>query len=169
MLSNGQWHSNWGDWSGQANSNLAQNWLTPSSFTNATPDNSITLSVPMPVWNFAAQQTTPVHGPWTYGNWAGRDGMGAPVNDADAGAMMHDYCYSQGGFTVGDNFTGHSDAIQACNQALCDTESPIANGEGQNMDETVRGSNGMLERYAAQDMVNFFSNVPRGNACRAHK
>jgi hypothetical protein len=30
MLSNGHWHSNWGDWSSQANSNLAQGWLNPN-------------------------------------------------------------------------------------------------------------------------------------------
>jgi trimeric autotransporter adhesin len=166
-LSNGQWRSNWGDWSSQANSNLAQNWLNPSSTTNAVPDNSITLAVPMDVWNFAAQQTTPVSGLWTYGNWAGPGGMGAPVNDADAGAMMHDYCYHQGGFTSSTNFGPPNSALQACNQALCDTESSIASGQGQNMDETVQGSNGMLERYAAQDMVNYFSNVPfKGNTCK---
>ena len=166
-LSNGQWQSNWGDWSSQANSNLAQGWLNPNSTTNAVPDNSITLSVPADVWNFAAQQTTPVSGPWTYGNWAGRGGMGVPVNDADAGAMMHDYCYHQGGFNAGSNFSGHSDALQACNQTLCNIESPIAKGQGQNMNENVQGSNGMLERYAAQDMVDYFSIVPFGNACKA--
>jgi RHS repeat-associated protein len=167
MLSNGQWQSSWGDWSSQANSNLAQNWLNPSSTTNATPDNSITLSVPPDVWNFAAQQTTPVSGPWTYGNWAGPGGMGVPVNDADAGAMMHDYCYHHGGFSASSNFGPPSSALQACNQALCDTESSISTGQGQNMGENVQGSNGMLERYAAKDMVDYFTNVPfKGNACK---
>ena len=90
-----------------------------------------------------------------------------PVNDADAGAMMHDYCYHQGGFSASSNFGPPNSALQACNQALCDIESSIASGQGQNMGENVQGSNGMLERYAAKDMVDYFTNVPfRGNACK---
>ena len=118
-LTNGQWKSNYGDWSGQANSNLAQNWTAPSSSTNA-PDNSpITLNIPLDVWIWAAQQTTPTHGPWTYGNWAGPGGTGAPIDNVDAGAMMHDYCYAHapgGPLTAGSNFGGNNAALQACNQ-----------------------------------------------------
>jgi Phospholipase A2. len=74
--------------------------VAPTATVNTMPDSSVTLSIPMTVWNWAAQQTTPTHGLWTYGNWAGSGGMGVPTNNADAGAMMHDYCYHQGGFTV---------------------------------------------------------------------
>jgi RHS repeat-associated protein len=42
MLTNGQWNSNYGDWSGQANSNLAQNWVSPAVTSDATPQNEMT-------------------------------------------------------------------------------------------------------------------------------
>jgi RHS repeat-associated protein len=35
MLTNGQWNSNFGDWSGSANANLAQNWVVSSGGVNA--------------------------------------------------------------------------------------------------------------------------------------
>ena len=35
MLTNGQWNSNFGGWSGSANANLAQNWVSPSGGVSA--------------------------------------------------------------------------------------------------------------------------------------
>ena len=35
------------------------------------------------------------------------------------------------------------------------------------MDENVQGSMGMTERNAAKDMVDYFSIVPFGNACKS--
>jgi hypothetical protein len=176
LLTNGQ-NANiqYGQWSGQANSTIASSWLTPSSTTNATPDNSITLSVPMDVWNFAALQTTPTHGLWTYGNWAGSGGKGVPIDDVDAAAMMHDYCYHQGGFTAGSNYGGHSDALQACNQALCDAASNagdkaigVVNAAAMKNQVPRDGGHAMDEANAAADIVKYFSIVPFGNSCKGH-
>jgi RHS repeat-associated protein len=36
MLTSGQWNSNYGDWSGSANANLAQNWAVSSASASAT-------------------------------------------------------------------------------------------------------------------------------------
>ncbi len=36
MLTSGQWNSNYGDWSGSANANLAQNWAVSSGSASAT-------------------------------------------------------------------------------------------------------------------------------------
>ncbi len=61
MLTNGQWTSNYGDWSNQANSNLAQNWLAPGITSDAYPQESIatnqfgiTLWKPDPNYNYLA-------------------------------------------------------------------------------------------------------------------
>jgi len=37
-LTNGQWHSNYGDWSGQSDSNLARNWVDPSATAFGGPN-----------------------------------------------------------------------------------------------------------------------------------
>lgn len=63
---------------------------------------------------------TPVHGPWTYGNWCGPGGSGTPTNPTDAACMAHDLCYDQAGLTAGSNFQGSNAQLQACNQQLCD-------------------------------------------------
>ena len=83
---------------------------------------SASLNIPVNVMNWAAQQTIPVHGLWTYKNWAGAGGLGFPMNQTDANALMHDYCYAQGGFTSLSNYGHPNAALQACNQALCDAE-----------------------------------------------
>jgi hypothetical protein len=116
----------YGSWSGQANSTIASSWTNSSLTITSTPNPALTLSVPTNVWNWAFQRATPVGGPWHYGNWAGLGGMGAPINNADAGAMMHDYCYAaNGNLNAGANFCAHNGALQACNQALCDTEKSV--------------------------------------------
>src|SRR5580658_879595 len=47
MLTNGQWNSNFGDWSGSANANLAQNWVVSSGgiAADAVDPNSILSSL----------------------------------------------------------------------------------------------------------------------------
>jgi RHS repeat-associated protein len=161
----------YGDWSGGPSSQIVFDMLTPSSITN-TPNNSpINLDIPMIVWNWAAQQTTPVHGPWTYGNWAGPGGMGAPIDDVDAAAMMHDYCYHQGGFTAGSNYGGHSDALQACNQSLCNAASQgetnaLSAINPNNPLQTPADFQHMSEANAAGDIIRYFSIVPFGNSCK---
>jgi RHS repeat-associated protein len=52
MLTNGQWNSNYGDWSGQANSNLAQNWVSPAVTSDATPQDSMTVDATGIHFNF---------------------------------------------------------------------------------------------------------------------
>jgi RHS repeat-associated protein len=42
---------------------------------------------------------TPVHEPWTYGNWCGAGGMGTPLDSLDAACMAHDACYALNGFS----------------------------------------------------------------------
>jgi RHS repeat-associated protein len=136
----------------------------------------ITITVPIAdyVLSWAGSQTTPLTPgfPWTYGHWAGPGGRGIPVNDVDAGAMVHDYCYAhaQGGpLGPSSNLHAHNAALQACNQQLCDAMAPIAAGKGQNMDENVDGSLGMTERNAAKDIIDFFTYAPfHGNGCHKH-
>ncbi len=69
------------------------------------------------------KQQTKVHGVWTYGNWCGKGGSGAPVDDIDAACMLHDYCYDRAGVSIlSDIFPASSEtnaAIQSCNQQLC--------------------------------------------------
>lgn len=153
--------------------------VAPTATVNTMPDSSVALSIPMTVWNWAAQQTTPTHGLWTYGNWAGSGGMGVPTNNADAGAMMHDYCYHQGGFTAGSNFQSDNAQLQACNQSLCNTEEQVRQGlitQGAAKAQwTSRGASPMGGLTAAQNselqatsaMIDYFTwGVPSGNACK---
>jgi RHS repeat-associated protein len=188
LLTNGQ-QSNlqYGQWNNQANSTIASSWLTPSSNTNTPDDSPITLNIPMTEWEWAAQQTSPVSQlPWHYGNWAGPGGMGAPIDNADAGAMMHDYCYahsgSGGALTAGSNFGPFNAALQACNQQLCDTESKIASnintkydvhffwsaGPGEDDPEAYAEWNHEVqdELPAAHQMAAYFTTAPlNGNGC----
>ena len=142
---------------------------------------ALTINVSIDVWNWAALQMTPVHGLWTYGNWAGTGGMGAPINNADAAAMIHDYCYHQGGFTAGSNFQGPNAQLQACNQSLCDAERKIKQAiitqgvQNAPVPFSSRGGSPYLtseqekELEAAEDMINYFTwLVPPGNACHVH-
>jgi hypothetical protein len=65
-------------------------------------------------------QTTPVHGPWTYGGWCGSGGSGTPQDSTDDSCMHHDQCYDATGNSFGGNFAaGHNSSLQACNQDLC--------------------------------------------------
>jgi RHS repeat-associated protein len=136
----------------------------------------ITINMSADVLNFASSQTVPVHGLYQYGNYAGSGGMGIPRNNADAGALQHDYCYHQGNFSAGTNFGGHNGALQACNQALCDTESSVATDLEAKARST--GANNLYEglspgdfaQYgAAKDIMSYFSIVPFGNSCRSNK
>jgi len=182
LLTNGK-NANiqYGSWSGQANSTIASSWLGASSTTSAPNDSPITLNIPMNVWIWAAQQTTPNHGPWTYGNWAGPGGRGAPVNNADAGAMMHDYCYAANGhLTAGANFGANNGALQACNQALCDTEKGVmtsitasVNQPGYHFADSASEPDlfqqqqaETAEYSAASQIVDYFTLIPfHGNGC----
>jgi hypothetical protein len=140
----------------------------------------------MAVWEWAAQQTTPVSVlPWHYGNWAGPNGNGVPIDNADAGAMMHDYCYANapgGSLTAGSNFGPSNAALQACNQQLCDTESTVAAGITAKYNVNAFGSYGPgegnpgafgewqheteQELPAANQMVDYFKIAPfHGNGC----
>jgi RHS repeat-associated protein len=167
-----------GDWSSAPNSGLAADWVTAPYNVTTTPNNSITLNIPMSVWNWAATQTIPTNGLWTYGNWAGSDGMGPPINDADAGAMVHDYCYKQGNFRAGSNFQSSNAQLQACNQALCNTERQVQQNlieQGMANSRTAPTSRGMSPTFtqsqfeeiqATQDIIDYFTwVVPPGNAC----
>lgn len=180
-LTNGQ-NANiqYGSWSGQASQTMVSSWLTSSSTATGIADNSVTLDVPMAVWNWAALQTIPTHGPWTYGNWAGAGGMGAPINSTDAAAMMHDYCYAQGGYSPMSNYGAPNAGLQACNQALCDAVNARINDEGKqaNTPGTAEYNNIMAGGYyptareqengADMDIRDYFTHVVRkGNACRS--
>ena len=142
--------------------------------TNSPNDSPIDLDILMAVWNWAAQQTTPVNGLWTYGNWAGSGGEGAPIDNLDALAMTHDYCYHLGGFTAGSNYGGHNDALQACNQALCNGASiveakslaPIEAAALKNQVPNDPGGRLMDRANAAADIIRYFSIVPFGNSCK---
>jgi len=146
---------------------------TPSTPSMYTYDATITLSIPSAIWQWAALQKVPAHGPlWHYKNWAGPGGAGVPVNDADAGAMVHDHCYWAGGFGPTSNFKGHNDALQACNQALCDTEAKVFDAAEK------RAENYMAQHHrtisdddggAALDMIGYFQIMPFGNACKVHQ
>jgi hypothetical protein len=108
----------------------------------------ITVTISPAAQSWANQQTTPVHGAWTYGNWCGSGGMGQPVNNLDANCLLHDYCYAQNGLSAGMNWgvgltLSNVGALFACNQALC-------NGAAANL-----GS-------ASAQVIAYFSTVPFG-------
>ena len=135
---------------------------------------ALPLSISADALSWSINQTTPVSGPWHYGNWAGPGGTGLPINNADAGALQHDYCYSQGGFSPTSNVGAHNSALQACNQALCDTENAVKSGlESQarstgadNLYEGLSSSN-FGQYMAADNIVKYFTVVPfHGNGCR---
>jgi RHS repeat-associated protein len=139
----------------------------------------ITIPLSADVLNYAMNQTTPLSGPYQYGNYTGKGGMGIPRNNADAGALQHDYCYAQGGFSVGSNFGPHSAALQACNQSLCDTENSVraglhAKGLAMQGGQEVPGVGAEYsltysdfgEAAAAEDISDYFTLAPfHGNGC----
>jgi RHS repeat-associated protein len=144
----------------------------PAGVSPSAPNQPVDVSTDL--LNWASQQTIPTHGLWTYGNWAGSGGKGTPVDDVDTGAMKHDYCYHQGGFTAGSNYGGHSAALQACNQALCNAASkaeakalaPITSAASKNQVPNDPGGHLMNEANAAADIIRYFSIVPFGNSCK---
>jgi RHS repeat-associated protein len=134
--------------------------------------NAVTMSVPADVWTWSLNQSTPSAGLWHYGRWAGQGGAGLPISNADAGAMMHDYCYAMNGnLTASANFGGFNAALQGCNQALCNTESQIAAQLNQGITTPTTSRGAAAEAYneeaaAALQMVSYFSLVARfGNGC----
>lgn len=68
-----------------------------------------------------------ITGMWTYGNWCGAGGSGNWKDGIDYSCMLHDYCYAQNGFSLGDNRTNlpgnRSGLLQGCNQKLCNSVS----------------------------------------------
>lgn len=144
----------------------------PAGVSPSAPNQPVDVSTDL--LNWASQQTIPTHGLWTYGNWAGSGGKGTPVDDVDTGAMKHDYCYHQGSFTAGSNYGGHSDALQACNQALCNAASkaeakalaPITSAASKNQVPNDPGGHLMNEANAAANIIRYFSIVPFGNSCK---
>ena len=97
--------------------------------------------------------------------------MGAPINNADAGAMVHDYCYAnaQGGsLHAWSNFGPSNATLQTCNQALCDLEDNVAEQiyERVTANQYVSPAE-QQERQAAAEMVAYFMHgVRSGNACQ---
>jgi len=94
---------------------------------------------PLDVFNWAATGTHVPNGPlhpilnpagtltlYYHGNWCGAGGSGAPVDAQDAACMVHDFLYSQYGFTMGSNYDGYNPALQEINQGLCDTSGSAA-------------------------------------------
>jgi hypothetical protein len=97
-----------------------------------------------------------LRGPWRYGNFCGQGGKGLPINKVDTACMLHDYCYYQAGATALDNAWGHSAAVQACNQALCNRARSF---ENQNLPNSK-------EWWAAYQIDNFFTwGSTIGNSC----
>ena len=157
---------------------------TDSSGTNLfteyrTPGNQSGLTKPVDistdVLEWGMNRTGKPDGLWTHGNWAGPGGSGIPTDRADSGAMIHDYCYDTNGhLSAHSNFGAYNSALQACNQALCDTESKVAASAMADSDAARTSGNAdatykfQLEAQAAQDMVSYFSNIPfHGNGCKA--
>jgi RHS repeat-associated protein len=69
----------------------------------------------------------PVHGLWTYGRYCGAGGSGVPIDKLDWACKAHDECYAANGLSVFSNFSPFpNQALQKCNQALCDA----AKGQG---------------------------------------
>jgi RHS repeat-associated protein len=103
--------------------------------------------------NWWRNQTTKTHGLWTHGNWCGAGGSGYPVDGHDTNCMMHDYCYSQHGFSPGTNFDTLSldqrAQLQGCNRQLCSAEKQLGG-------------------WTADQITGYFSIVPsNGNGCWA--
>lgn len=149
----------------------------PGSITNVPNNSNITLNIPIIVWEWTSQQTNSVsHLTWHYGNWAGPGGSGVPIDDVDAEAMMHDYCYANargGPFGTITNMGGYNPELQACNQALCDTEGKIrADLDHQTQFMSPANPQWMPlkdMKNAAKDIQVYFYNVPRhGNGCHDH-
>ena len=163
-----------------SNSTIAFDFLTISSTVTAAPNNSITLDVPMAAWNYAAQQTTPVScSLWCYGNYAGPGGMGVPINNLDAGAMIHDSCYGDR-FSEYSNLTGYPNSqLQACNQQLCNTARDVMRqlAAKNNANSTPRArylnpgvglSPAEAAEFDAADQINEYFTLaiaPWGNSC----
>jgi RHS repeat-associated core domain len=105
----------------------------------------------------ASGRQGPLRGPWRYGNFCGQGGKGLPINGVDTACMLHDYCYYQAGATALDNAWGHSAAVQACNQALCNSARSF---ENQNLPISK-------EWWAAYQIDNFFTwGSTVGNSCK---
>jgi RHS repeat-associated protein len=126
----------------------------------------------------APNNGTPVHGPWTYGNFCGAGGMGTPINGTDAACQTHDACYNQAGFSPGSNYQGSNTQLQACNQQLCNAVRASNQSLIQQADSLVqhtsRGSSPMggfspaqAGQFQANSDINLFFTwlVAPGNSC----
>lgn len=110
----------------------------------------------------------PVHGLYHYGNWCGPGGSGIPTNFTDAGCMLHDFCYYQGGFTWGSNFQGFNAQLQACNQQLCNTVRARENSLNPQIVNQGPFSPLAPEANNDSEIYSYFGGIiaPWGNECR---
>jgi len=113
------------------------------------------------------QPQKPAHGPWKYGNWCGTGGAGKAVDAVDEACRAHDRCYANNGLSALDNITGSSQALQGCNQKLCDSARQIM---GKWHPPLINPKLFLTQRekeyYAARDIDMYFSSFIVGdNAC----
>jgi RHS repeat-associated protein len=123
-------------------------------------------------WLWATTGThAKVHGLWTYGNWCGTGGSGAPTDDLDAACLLRDYCYATHGLTAFDNLRGANSALQSCNRDLCDSANAIRQRKFP-----------LSRRQAANDILLYFGGegsngmgltgviglISKGNACQGY-
>jgi RHS repeat-associated protein len=105
---------------------------------------------------------TPVHGPWTYGNWCGAGGSGTPINSTDAACMAHDQCYDNLNLNADQYMSGNLSPSQiqgaaACNQQLCNAV----------LNANRNPSTPFSQRWAGAEIILFFSLTgPKGARCQ---
>jgi RHS repeat-associated protein len=123
---------------------------------------------------FDINNSGPLKGPWKYGHYCGRGGMGPTIDDmgTDAACMNHDACYGQYGFSVMSNYDLAIaypaivvTALQGCNQDLCDAVRAIGSAIRKNPIGVITVN--QLNESGADIEINFYFTwlVPQRYSC----
>ncbi|MEZ5710653.1 MAG: RHS repeat-associated core domain-containing protein [Blastomonas sp.] len=139
--------------------------LSPSNAYDT--DVEFTVTAPAPKKPKKAGKPQKAKGPPWHGNWCGIGGAGEAIDTIDAACRAHDQCYAANGVSALDNFTSSSEALQRCNQRLCNSARQIPRPPSSNAIFRIRRSTPADDEYlAAQQIDSYFSSFFMGdNAC----